>query len=124
MADDGRSYVDPQPIHTWFGLGRTSYFVIPRLALQSMPTAWQQRFIALMDEAEAAGLKTPSYHVLRQGDDYSREVREDEEDPYDPLDRVEVLAPDPWANYRRGDIEALSPGFKRPADGQRGEESA
>lgn len=41
------------PIWKAFGLGRAAYLVVPRRTLQSMPLDWQERFVALMDEAQA-----------------------------------------------------------------------
>lgn len=41
-------------IHRWFGLGRASFLVLPRVLLQEMPDAWQERFVALLEEYEAA----------------------------------------------------------------------
>lgn len=42
------------PVWHAFGLTRASYAVFPRRALQSMPSEWQQRFVALVDEMHAA----------------------------------------------------------------------
>lgn len=39
-----------EPIHLWFGLSYASFFVMPRTVLQSMPVAWQAKFVALMKE--------------------------------------------------------------------------
>jgi len=38
-------------VHEAFGLTRASYFVIPRLVLESMPEGWQERFVDLVNEA-------------------------------------------------------------------------
>ncbi len=77
-----------EPIHTWFGLSYASYFVIPRTVLQSMPDAWQQRFIDLIEETEThLGDWSPDwpacYHVTIRG----------------PGGR---FLSDPLANYERG----------------------
>lgn len=70
--------VDP-PIHGWFGLTYASYFVLPRLAMQEMPLDWQERFIALMDEANDLGLHCPAYHVLRDDEKFTAIERSDDE---------------------------------------------
>lgn len=83
-----RPDLDDCPIHTWFNLTYSNYFTIPRLALQEMPVQWQRRFVALMEEAEALGMKTPGdYTVLRRA----------------PGGRFRA---DPWADYRRGTVAA------------------
>lgn len=38
-------------ISTWFGFSYSSYLVIPRLMLQSMPAEWQYKFTELLQEA-------------------------------------------------------------------------
>jgi hypothetical protein len=40
------------PVWRWFGLTYSSYCVLPRRALCSMPLEWQERFVKLMEEAE------------------------------------------------------------------------
>lgn len=76
------------PVHTWFELSYCSYLVIPRLALQEMPVAWQRRLVDLLEEGERLGMTTPSgYHVTRRTE--SGRFRSD-----------------PWANYRRGTVAA------------------
>ncbi|MCU1123570.1 hypothetical protein ABK045_20395 [Stenotrophomonas pavanii] len=56
------------PVWSAFGLTRSAYLVVPRRTLQSMPMEWQQRFVALMDEAHALlpADAFPSYTVQRQ----------------------------------------------------------
>lgn len=55
-----------EPIHLWFGLTYSSYLVLSRSILQSMPIEWQDKFVALLDEArESFGhLTEPQYRVL------------------------------------------------------------
>lgn len=36
----------------YFGLSRASWLVLPRVALQSMPLEWQEKFFALVREME------------------------------------------------------------------------
>lgn len=48
-------------------LYRTPYFVIPRLALETLPYDWQVRFSELLTEAyEVHKLQTPKYTVSRR----------------------------------------------------------
>jgi len=83
--EDGAEVWVEDPIHCWFGLSYAAYLVIPRLALEAMPLDWQKRFVALMDEAEAAGLETPSDYAVHRRD-HGRFIT------------------DPWRDYRRGDF--------------------
>lgn len=103
------------PLHGWFGLSYSAYFVMPRLALEAMPHDWQRRFIALMDEAEAAQLMTPNYHVLREGVEYTIVKRYDEDDETSRDYEFTAYRTDPWANYRRGNVKELCPEFKEAA---------
>jgi hypothetical protein len=80
------------PVHVWFGLTYSAYFVMPRLALQALPLEWQERFVALMNEANDMGLETPEYSVHRR-DERGRFFK------------------DPWANYRRGIAAECDPSF-------------
>lgn len=72
-------------IHDWFGLTYSSYLVLHRSLLQSMPDEWQERFVAMLEEFDEAfgderGLVS-SFHVRASVDgkfahdplaDYSR----------------------------------------------------
>lgn len=51
-ASDGR--YTGGAVWQFFGLTRSSYLVLPRRALCSMPLDWQTRFVALLEEARAA----------------------------------------------------------------------
>jgi hypothetical protein len=73
------------PVHAWFNLSYGSYYVAPRLALQSMPIWWQRIFIWLIDMLPPA----PG--------DYQVSLR----------DRRGVFMHDPWADYRKGDVQEL-----------------
>lgn len=42
------------PVWKAFGLTYAAYAVFPRRALQSMPAEWQEKFVALIDEAHAS----------------------------------------------------------------------
>ncbi len=37
-------------VHSWFGLTYSHYLVLQRSILQEMPTEWQKRFIACIEE--------------------------------------------------------------------------
>lgn len=102
----------PPPAHEWFGLSYSAYFVMPRMAIEAMPHEWQRRFIALMDEAEAADLNTPDYYVLRQEPYYTTVKKYDEDDETSRDFEFTAWFEDPWANYRRGNIEDLCPEFQ------------
>lgn len=50
---EGRNSYSDGPVWKAFGLTRAAYAVFPRRAVQSMPWGWQERFVALIDEAHA-----------------------------------------------------------------------
>lgn len=52
-------------IHTWFSLSYANYLVLPRALLQSMPDEWQERFVACLDELEAAARDVPQAYGYR-----------------------------------------------------------
>ena len=56
------------PIWNAFGLGHAAYLVVPRRTLQSMPLEWQEKFVALMDEAQEQlpAEAFPEYSVQRK----------------------------------------------------------
>ena len=76
-----------EPIHTWFGLTYSSYFVLPRSVLQSAERAWQERFIALMEELR----ETHGHHV--EDDNYTVQLR----------GRDGRFKKDPLAEYRHAE---------------------
>jgi len=41
------------PVWYAFGMSYSAYFVMPRRTLQSMPSEWQARFVAMMEELES-----------------------------------------------------------------------
>lgn len=98
-------------------LYRTPYLVIPRLALEAMPEEWQVKFEALLDEADKAGIKTPSYHVFRDvtdgNPDMIRGCKHVNRGAWDQRPFYRITGghrDDPWANYRHGDAIELSKG--------------
>jgi hypothetical protein len=64
---------EPEAIHTWFGLTYANYLVFPRTLLQSMPDAWQGRFVALLEELDAA------FSHVEQAQAYKVEAGEEHE---------------------------------------------
>ena len=77
-----------EPIHDYFELTYSSYLVLPRSVLQSMPIPWQRALVALLREAEDVCdrydvPKVPTYQV-RARDAQGRFVQ------------------DPLASYERG----------------------
>jgi hypothetical protein len=103
MKKNAKGQYVEDPIHLWFSLSYSSYFVMPRAAMQAMPIEWQEKFIELMDEAEETGMETPSYHVLRADPEYTYVEKYDSEDEGSRDYEFTALRTDPWANYRRPD---------------------
>lgn len=95
-------------------LYRTSYLVIPRLALEAMPTEWQERLEALLKEADDTGLQTPAYSVFRDvtsgNPDGIAGCKQVNAGAWrsKPFYRLTGGRDDPWADYRRGDAWELS----------------
>ena len=89
-------------------LARTSYFVLPKLAIKYMPKDWQDRFESLMVEAELAGLETPDYNCFRtiyEGDNYKNFMGCKNVGGWDrPFYKLVGRGDDPWANYRHGNV--------------------
>lgn len=59
---------ETEPVHTWFELTYSSYLVLHRTVLQSMPLDWQRRFVHCLRELDDvvinAGVDTaPGYTV-------------------------------------------------------------
>lgn len=76
-------------MHGHFGLSYASYLVLPRLAIQSMPSIWQGKLVALMEEmGETLAVDCPekgSYRISVR-DDRGRFIN------------------DPQNNYRHGKL--------------------
>lgn len=45
---------ESEPVHEFFELSYSNYLVLHRTLLQSMPDAWQQRFITCVEELESS----------------------------------------------------------------------
>lgn len=43
-----------EPVHEWFGLSYSSYQVLPRVLMQSMPVAWQRQMVGLLEQLRDA----------------------------------------------------------------------
>jgi hypothetical protein len=87
MADlDGLAADSDEPIHEWFNLTYANYLVLPRTILQSMPVAWQRRFVKCLRQLQAAAWDLP------QADRYTGNCRDE---------RGRFVA-DPVPHYQRG----------------------
>src|SRR5262249_20531242 len=66
-TDENGALVIEEPVHEYFCLTYAAYQVIPRSIAQSMPVAWQRRFVRLMrqmdEECRRHGISMPSYTV-------------------------------------------------------------
>jgi hypothetical protein len=47
------STLESEPVSCWFSLTYSSYMVLHRVALESMPAEWQRKFIALIEQMQA-----------------------------------------------------------------------
>ncbi|MFE4658131.1 hypothetical protein ACFRFJ_15780 [Streptomyces hydrogenans] len=52
------------PIHAHFGLSYCNYEVLHRTLMQSMPTEWQERMVACLDELQAAFSHVPQPEIF------------------------------------------------------------
>ena len=107
MKKDAKGRLVPDPIHEWFGLTYASYFVMPRVCLQSLPLEWQKRFVELMDEAYELCDEIPDYHVLRDDPEYTHVKKYDSEDEMSRDFEFTAWRTDPFANYKRPEVKAL-----------------
>lgn len=76
-------------IHRWFGLSYNSFLILPRVMLQEMPLKWQEQFVALLEQAEAMGVRTPGFEASMKNPDTNRYCK----------------IPEQWLNYRRGTLK-------------------
>jgi hypothetical protein len=62
--------MDDMDVHTMFGLTYANYLVLHRSLLQSMPEEWQHRFVAMVNELDAAfgHLDIPGTFMVRAKD--------------------------------------------------------
>jgi len=73
-----KDQLDPEAAWNFFGLTRSSYLVMPRIALQSMPVQWQNDFVKLVEQMpetlpELSELEPHSY-VVNQKDEKGKFV--------------------------------------------------
>jgi hypothetical protein len=52
MTTEDVPVVGDDPIHNWFELTYAQYLTVPRSVLQSMPVAWQRRFVQCLEELD------------------------------------------------------------------------
>lgn len=78
--------IDPEPVHGWFELSYSSYLVLPRSLMQSMPVGWQARMVECLEEMREA------FAHLDVNDRYTVMLRGD---------RGRIVK-DPYADYKRG----------------------
>lgn len=80
---------DHEPVHSWFQLSYSSYLVLARSMLQSMPQEWQAKFVALIEEMQATldVDDAPDYTVTAKSG--NRFIR----DPYRDYDRGRRVVP-------------------------------
>lgn len=103
-----------EPVNEMFGLTYASYYVVPRVVLQSMPVEWQKKFVALVKEMNSRipwEVAESEYHVVmtekydlmpeeekieytvavtNYDDDSFRKELEVYHDPYSPVIRVKL----------------------------------
>ncbi len=87
------------PMWNWFGLTYSSYLVLPRTLLCGMPTDWQARMVALLEEMRA------TYNSAEIRDDYCVTLRQRGKFVQDPL-----------ANYRHPPELPYRPEYKESTD--------
>ena len=77
---------DQEPIHNWFGLTYSSYLILQRTILQSMPKLWQKKFVDLLEELEDATFDLKDV----PGNFWVRAYKNNK------------FTHDPYSNYKRG----------------------
>ena len=79
-------------VHEWFGLTYSSYLVLQRSLLQEMPTEWQERFVACIEEIRDYFDcdDMPSTYTVLLRDETGKFVR------------------DPLVNYRHPDMDYIN----------------
>lgn len=65
---------ETEAIHLHFGLSYANYLVLPRTLLQSMPDAFQARFVAMLDELHEAFQHVPQAEAYKVEAAVEREV--------------------------------------------------
>ena len=78
-----------EPVHAFFGLSYSSYLVLPRTVLQSMPINWQAKFVQMFEDIR----KTIDISKVDIGGEYLVKLRDSD---------TGRLVKDDLANYERG----------------------
>lgn len=101
------------PIHGFFGLTYSSYFVVPRIVLSSMPATWQARFVDLFGElGERIG---DGWEPARGYAVFARGVNgRFEHDPFSEYRRAALLPVTEGPLYHRDEEGAVVPPTPRP----------
>lgn len=103
-AHPGSALINVYPglrtIHHWFELTYAQYLTLPRSVLQSMPAAWQHRFVGLLEELDATIDWRP-----KDGQQYRVTLHQPNEDAAEGDDEEAYWGPaldDPLMDYQRG----------------------
>lgn len=69
------------PIHEYFELSYATHDIVPRTLAQSMPTEWQHRYVAAMNELRAAyaHIETPESYIVEAARESTYECLNDAE---------------------------------------------
>lgn len=116
---------ETEAIHLHFSLSYANYLVLPRTLLQSMPDAWQARFVALVDElgeafqhvpqAEAYKVEAATEHIVSEMTPVQLDEAGITEDEYDePV--PEDLSPFDLAEWREEHAKPESTYYDRDGD--------
>ncbi|MDL5205099.1 hypothetical protein [Streptomyces sp. ALI-76-A] len=112
------------PIHTWFSLSYSNYQVLHRTLMQSMPTAWQERMVACLEELadayrhieqpEAFKVEAATEHIVNEMTPVQLDEAGITEDEYDePV--PEDLSPFDLAEWR-DEHEKPEPTYSRDGE--------
>ncbi len=100
MSANGKVMMIHDDVHHWFSLSYSSFAVLPRSIMQSMPDEWQERFVQLMNDLEEAGYSYPeegkTYNVLLRDKETGR-LSVDPLGQYDRGRRRVEPSEEPWA---------------------------
>ena len=116
---------EPEAIHGHFGLSYANYLVLPRTLLQSMPDAWQARFVALVDDLceafqhvpqpEAYEVKAATEHSVSEMTPVQLDEAGITEDEYDES-VPEGLSPFDLAEWREEHAKSESTYYDRDGE--------
>ncbi len=81
-------------VHDWFGLTYANYLVLPRILMQEMPDEWQEKMVALLNEAQ---------ETFCHDDNYTVQLR----------NKKGRFVTDPLANYKYPDWNAVNAARKK-----------